>query len=81
MSEDQSVSYRKILDNVIALARRRAAGNMFSGIGSCDSVFSVLDSLSVEDVKQGFGNRSIDRDRRVGAAGELYVCSSFTRYL
>ena len=80
VNEDQSVSYKKILENVITIARRRAAGNMFSGVGSCDNIFSMLDSLSSEVVKQGFGSRSIDRDRRVGAAGELYVRDIYPSY-
>ena len=77
LSEDQELSYRKILDNVITIARRRAADNMFSGIGSRDNLFSVLNVLPPEVIKQGFGYRSIDRDRRVGAAGELYVRDIF----
>ena len=71
--EDQVVNYRKILENVITIARRRAAGNMFSGVGSCESVFSFEDLLLPEVLKRGFGSESIDYDRRVDAAGELYV--------
>ncbi|MCJ1398278.1 hypothetical protein MMC11_001475, partial [Xylographa trunciseda] len=73
VSDDQEVDYRKILDNVISVARRRAAGDMFSGIGSLNDPSSHTDVLDSVVINQGFGNRSLDRNRRICAAGELYV--------
>ena len=79
-SQDQDTSYERVLNNVVAIARRRAAEDK-SGGEPRDSLVPVFEKLSQEVIKQGFGERSIDRDRRVGAAGELYVCDISPRHL
>ena len=77
VSSGQDASYRKILENVVAAARCKAADDMSLGRGSHSSSVSFLATISHELMQLGFGDRTgaSDHDRKVGAAGGLYVCT------
>ena len=69
----QETAYKRILENVIDAARRRAHPDAFEPTG-----FSVWDSasteeLSQESIREAFPTRTQERDFKVGAAGELYM--------
>ena len=68
-SNELELAYTEILDNVIVTAKERITTDVFGTPGS----FIPRNGLPQAVIKQASGTRSIDRDRRVGAAGELYV--------
>ena len=77
VSSNQNMYYGKVLENIVAAARCKAADDVSLEGGSRGSSSSFLARLTHEVLQQGFGDLSFDHDHRVGAAGELYVREIF----
>ena len=76
-----STEYRRLLDNVICAARNRRGGFPSQGSFNLDELLHALPIDAATDVRAydlPFGVRTenqLAHDMKVGAAGELYVCT------
>lgn len=67
-------AYKKILENLVDIARHRVGSNIFESGSPRAQGPPMVDPLSHNLVRGTFAGRSQERDFRLGAAGELYVC-------
>jgi hypothetical protein len=81
-SSEDSMQYRSLIDNVLVAARRAifpSSGTFdMSGLNEAlpaEESRHIYDSFDGVGVRGAFRSDSqIERDRKIGAAGELYVC-------
>ena len=71
--EAQETAYKRILENVVNVARQRVLSGVFESMGSSIGGPGATEALSREVIRTAFPTRTQERDFKVGAAGELYV--------
>ena len=72
-AEPQDIAYRRILENVVNVARRRVLAGVMQPIGLWDEHLAATEALPQEIIRTAFATRTQERDFKVGAAGELHV--------
>ena len=71
--EIQDVSYRRILENAVNVARLRAKSGPFESMGFSPRGPVAVEALPQDTIREAFATRSLERDFKLGAAGELYM--------
>ena len=72
-AEPQDIAYKRILEHVVNVARRRVLAGVMEPIGLWDENLAATEALPQEIIRTAFATRTQERDFKVGAAGELYV--------
>jgi hypothetical protein len=77
------VEYRRLLDNTVTAARKKRGAFPSQGAFNLDELLNALPVEAVQEMNTydlPFGVRSenqLAHDMKIGAAGELYVCTKF----
>jgi len=71
--ETQETAYKRILENVVSVARQRVESGVFESTGVSIRGPVATKALSQESIREAFATRTQERDFKVGAAGELYM--------
>ena len=71
--QTQEKAYRRILENVVDVARSRIKSGLFESTGFFANHPVAIKALPQETIREAVGGRTQERDFQVGAAGELYV--------
>ncbi len=71
--EAQETAYKRILENVVNVARQRVISGVSESTGTSIGGPGATEALPQEINRTAFPARTQERDFKVGAAGELYV--------
>ena len=71
--EAQETAYRSILENVVNVARQRVHSGFLESTGVSIQGSMATKALPQENIRDAFLARTLERDFKLGAAGELYV--------
>jgi len=71
--EAQETAYKRVLDNVVNVARQRVHSGVFESTGVSLQDPLATTALAQETIREAFATRTQERDFKVGAAGELYM--------
>lgn len=72
--EAQETAYKRILQQVVNVARQRVRSGVFESTGLSEGGPVAIKALPQETIREAFATRSQDRDLfKIGAAGELYM--------
>ena len=71
--EVQETAYKRILENVVSVARQRVLSGVFESTESSIGGPGATEALTQEAIRTAFATRTQERDFKVGAAGELYM--------
>ncbi len=71
--EAQETAYKRILENVVNVARQRVHAGVFESTGVSIRGPVATKALPQERIREAFATRTQERDFKVGAAGELYM--------
>ena len=69
----QETAYRRILEHVVNVARQRAYSGVFESTEVSIRGSVGTTALPQETMREAFATRTLERDFKVGAAGELYM--------
>ena len=69
----QETAYKRILENVVNVARQRVHSGVLESIGFSFPGPGVITALPQKTIREAFATRTQERDFKVGAAGELYM--------
>ncbi len=72
-SEAQETAYKCILENVVNVARQRVHSGVFESTEVSIRGPVATTALPQETIREAFATRTLERDFKVGAAGELYM--------
>ncbi len=78
--EVQEIAYKRVLENVVQAAQERAQTERFQPTRTVSRQSSSCRALSRDVVQQAFEGRSLERDFRLGAAGELFMYEFLKKY-
>lgn len=70
---NQDVAYRKVLEDVVKLGRKRALSDNFQPPEASAGLVVEDKGLSSETIREAFAGRSLEQDFRIQAAGELHM--------
>ena len=71
--EPQDIAYKRLLEHVVNVARRRVLAGVVEPIGLWDENLVATEALPQDIIQTAFATRTQERYFKVGAAGELYV--------
>ncbi|KAL8736556.1 MAG: hypothetical protein Q9181_002384 [Wetmoreana brouardii] len=71
--EAQETAYKRILEQVVNVAKQRVHSGVFESTGLSVGDPIAIKPLPQETIREAFPLRSQERDFKVGAAGELYM--------
>lgn len=71
--DTQETAYQHVLENTVKVARHRARYGPFESTGRASPPFVAVTALDSNTIQEAFSGRSLERDFKVGAAGELYM--------
>lgn len=71
--EAEEGAYKRILENVVDVARKRVRAVVFESMGWFNFGPAAVEALPEADILEAFPGRTRERDIKLGAAGELYM--------
>ena len=71
--EAEESAYKRILENVVDVARQRVRAGVFESTDCFNVGPAAVEALPETDILKAFAGRALERDFRLGAAGELYM--------